>query len=145
VGFLFNVAHYAPFDSSQDWHARPTSGRSAALESMEKPPSRLELSSRLQAWWTNTSTVRREKDEGETDHKGPWNEKNGLHLVDSELMDGDGLTTAPYAPQPGTEITSPVDSTPVGVDIGQRGSGQKGQRAAQNKDASKRNKEKLAS
>jgi hypothetical protein len=64
---------------------------------------------------------------------------------DSELMDGDGLTTTPYVPQPGTEITSPVDSTPVGVDIGQRGPSQKEQRAAQSKDASKRNKEKLAS
>jgi Mn-containing catalase len=119
---------------------------SAALESMEKPPFSIGIiqpTPGLVDEYFNGSTG--EGDEGETDHKGPWNEKNGLHLVDSELMDGDGLTTTPYAPQPGTEITSPVDSTPVGVDIGQRGSGQKGQRAAQNKDASKRNKEKLAS
>jgi Mn-containing catalase len=37
-----------------------------------------------------------------------------LQLVQSEIKGGEGLDTEPYTPQPGTETTSPVDSTPVG-------------------------------
>ena len=51
---------------------------------------------------------------GETDFKGPWNSGNGLHTVQSEIKDGEGLDVTPYNPKPGTETTSPVDSTPVG-------------------------------
>ena len=57
-----------------------------------------------------------EGDEGEADEVGPWNEGNGLHLVESETTGGEGLDVTPYAPQSGTEITSPFDSTPVGED-----------------------------
>jgi manganese catalase len=34
--------------------------------------------------------------------------------VESEIKGGQGLDVAPYAPRPGTEVTSPIDSTPVG-------------------------------
>ncbi len=48
------------------------------------------------------------------DYKGPWNSGNGLHTVQSEVKGGSGLDVTLYDPQPGTEKTSPVDSTPVG-------------------------------
>ena len=51
---------------------------------------------------------------GETDFKGPWNSGNGLHTVQSEVKGGDGLDVNPYSPKPGIEVTSPIDSTPVG-------------------------------
>jgi Mn-containing catalase len=34
--------------------------------------------------------------------------------VQSEVEGGKGLTVTPYDPEPGTETTSPFDSTPVG-------------------------------
>ncbi len=34
--------------------------------------------------------------------------------VESEIKGGEGLDVTPYDPQPGTEVTSPIDSTPVG-------------------------------
>ena len=34
--------------------------------------------------------------------------------MQSEIKGGTGLDVTPYDPQPGTEITSPIDSTPVG-------------------------------
>jgi Mn-containing catalase len=34
--------------------------------------------------------------------------------VESEVKGGQGLDVEPYDPQPGTETTSPIDSTPVG-------------------------------
>jgi Mn-containing catalase len=91
---------------------------SAALESMEKPPFSIGIiqpTPGLVDQYFNGSTG--EGDEGETDHVGPWN-SNGLQLVQSEVVDGDGLDTSPYTPEPGTEVTSPVDSTPVGADVG---------------------------
>jgi Mn-containing catalase len=59
-------------------------------------------------------------DEGETDQVGPWNKGNGLHIVQSDLVDGksESLNTKPYMPQPGTEVTSSADSTPVGEHTG---------------------------
>jgi Mn-containing catalase len=51
---------------------------------------------------------------GEKDFAGPWNHSNGLTLVDSEIKGGEGLDVTPYEPRPGTETTSPIDSTPVG-------------------------------
>jgi Mn-containing catalase len=56
-----------------------------------------------------------EGQDGTTDHVGPWNHGHGLTLVESEIEGGQGLDVAPYDPQPGTETTSPVDSTPVGA------------------------------
>lgn len=38
-----------------------------------------------------------------------------LTRVDSQLFDGEGLDTTPDMPQPNSEVTSKVDSTPVGV------------------------------
>src|ERR1700749_4978002 len=92
---------------------------SAALESMEKPPFSIGIiqpTPGLVDEYFNASTG--EGDEGETDHVGPWNEGNGLHLVQSEVVEVEGLNTEPYEPEPGTETTSRVDSTPVGENIG---------------------------
>ncbi len=108
---------------------------SAALESMEKPPFSIGIikpTPGLVDEYFNASTGK--GDEGETDHSGPWNEGNGLHIVNSEVADGNGkgLNVAPYEPQPGTEVISPRDSTPVGADKGTQ-------------KVRKQNKEKLAS
>ena len=87
----------------------------AALESMEKPPFSIgivEPTPGLVDEYFNASTG--ESQYGETDEVGPWNSSNGLHTVESEIEGGEGLSVEPYSPQPGTEKTSPVDSTPVG-------------------------------
>jgi Mn-containing catalase len=89
---------------------------SAALESMEKPPFSIGIiqpTPGLVDEYFNASTG--EGDEGEKDVAAPWNAGNGLHLVESEVEGGEGLNTKPYDPEPGTEVTSPVDSTPVGA------------------------------
>lgn len=93
----------------------------AALESMEKPPFSIGIiqpTPGLVEQYFNASTG--EGDEGETDYMGPWNKANGLHLVQSDVVDakGEKLNTKPYMPQPGTEVTSPADSTPVGENVG---------------------------
>jgi Mn-containing catalase len=87
----------------------------AALESMDKPQFAVGIiqpTPVLVDEFFNASTG--EGQEGETDQTGPWNDDNGLHLVQSEVEGGKGLTVTPYDPEPGTEITSPFDSTPVG-------------------------------
>ncbi len=91
---------------------------SAALESMDKPRFSIGIiqpTPGLVDQYFNASTG--EGDEGESDHIGPWNKANGLHLVQSDVAmqePGEKLNTEPYMPQPGTEVTSPADSTPVG-------------------------------
>jgi Mn-containing catalase len=88
----------------------------AALESMDKPKFAIGIiqpTPVLVDEFFNASTG--ESQEGDADTAGPWNEGNGLHLVNSELKSGKGLTVTPYDPQPGTETTSPADSTPVGA------------------------------
>jgi manganese catalase len=87
----------------------------AALESMEKPQFSVGIikpTPGLVDEYFNASTG--ESQYGEKDIAGPWNEGNNLHLVESELKGGKGLSVSPYDPKPGTETTSPVDSTPVG-------------------------------
>jgi Mn-containing catalase len=87
---------------------------SAALESMEKPAFSIGIiapTPRLVDQFFNGSTG--EGEEG-GDYVGPWNEGNGLHIVNSELDGGKGLDVKPYTPKPGSEETSPHDSTPVG-------------------------------
>jgi Mn-containing catalase len=87
----------------------------AALESMEKPQFAVGIikpTPELVDEFFNASTG--EGQEGEKDIAGPWNVGNGLHLVQSEVEGGEGLNVDPYDPKPGTETTSPVDSTPVG-------------------------------
>ncbi len=87
----------------------------AALESMDKPQFSVGIiqpTPGLVDEFFNASTG--ESQEGDTDQAGPWNEANGLHLVKSEIEGGKGLTVTPYDPEPGTETTSPFDSTPVG-------------------------------
>jgi len=87
----------------------------AALKSMEKPQFSIgiiEPTPGLVDEYFNASTG--ESQYGETDQVGPWNSSNGLHTVESEIEGGEGLSIEPYTPEPGTEKTSPVDSTPVG-------------------------------
>jgi Mn-containing catalase len=89
---------------------------SAALESMEKPPFSIGIiqpTPGLVDEYFNASTG--EGQEDDKDVAGPWNEGNGLHLVESEIEGGEGLNVEPYDPEPGTETTSPADSTPVGA------------------------------
>jgi Mn-containing catalase len=88
----------------------------AALENMEKPRfsvGLIEPTPGLVDQYFNASTG--ESQYGESDFRGPWNEANGLTLVESEIKGGVGLNVTPYDPEPGTEVTSPVDSTPVGA------------------------------
>jgi Mn-containing catalase len=87
----------------------------AALESMEKPQFAVGIikpTPTLVDQFFNGSTG--ESQYGETDFVGPWNHANGLVQVESEIKGGKGLDVTPYTPQPGTEVTSPIDSTPVG-------------------------------
>jgi Mn-containing catalase len=87
----------------------------AALESMEKPQFAvgiIEPTPTLVDQFFNASTG--ESQYGESDFVGPWNHGNGLVTVESEIKGGTGLDVEPYDPKPGTEKTSPIDSTPVG-------------------------------
>jgi Mn-containing catalase len=108
----------------------------AALESMEKPPFSIGTvapTPGLVDQYFNGSSG--ESDDGETDHIGPWNKGRGLHLVESEMAGGTGLDVTPYEPIPGSEVTSPVDSAPVGGDVGE----------TPQRKASKKHKDKIAS
>lgn len=87
----------------------------AALDSMEKPQFAVGIiapTPELVDQYFNASTG--ESQYGESDYVGPWNHGNGLVPVESEVKGGEGLDVKPYDPQPGTEKTSPADSTPVG-------------------------------
>ena len=112
---------------------------SAALESMEKPPFSIGIiqpTPGLVDEYFNASTG--EGADGAKDVAGPWNEGNGLHLVESEVEGGDGLNVEPYDPEPGTETTSPADSTPVGAYTnGARPKDAKGKSAAPSKKPAK--------
>lgn len=85
----------------------------AAIESMEKPPFSIGIyqpTPGLVDQFVNASSG--EGEEGR-DVRGPWNSEHGLRLVGP----GDGgtqLEVKPYDPRPGTEVTSPAGSTPVG-------------------------------
>jgi Mn-containing catalase len=110
----------------------------AALESMEKPQFSvgiIEPTPKLVDQFFNGSTG--ESQYGETDFKGPWNSGNGLHTVQSEIKGGEGLDVTPYDPQPGTEKTSPIDSTPVGQWTNGVGEKQKALHEAKLKEAAK--------
>jgi Mn-containing catalase len=87
----------------------------AALDSMEKPQFAvgiIEPTPKLVDQFFNASTG--ESQYGETDFVGPWNRGSGMVMVESEIKGGGGLDVTPYDPKPGTEKTSPTDSTPVG-------------------------------
>jgi Mn-containing catalase len=106
----------------------------AALESMNKPQFSVGIiqpTPVLVDEFFNASTG--ESQEGDADATGPWNEGNGLHLVNSEIEGGKGLTVTPYDPQPGTETTSPADSTPVGAYTNGAGQKKAAHRAADKK------------
>lgn len=91
----------------------------AALESMEKPPFSIGIikpTPGLVDQYFNASTG---AEKNKTDKSAaPWNHGSGLQLVNSEIQGGKGLDITPYDPEPGTEVTSPMDSTPVGEDTG---------------------------
>jgi Mn-containing catalase len=94
----------------------------AALDSMEKPQFSVGIiqpTPTLVDQYFNASTG--ESQYGEKDFHGPWVGANGLVSVDSEIKGGQGLDVAPYDPKPGTETTSPIDSTPVGEYTGAAG------------------------
>jgi Mn-containing catalase len=106
----------------------------AALESMEKPQFSVGIiqpTPVLVDEFFNASTG--ENQEGDADMSGPWNEGSGLHLVNSEVEGGEGLTVTPYDPEPGTETTSPADSTPVGAYTNGAGGKKGAHRAADKK------------
>jgi Mn-containing catalase len=87
----------------------------AALESMEKPPFSIGTvapTPKLVDQYFNASTNGSTAEE--KNNVSMWNKGTGLHLVESEMIGGEGLDTSPYVPKPGTEVTSKVDSTPVG-------------------------------
>jgi Mn-containing catalase len=89
----------------------------AALDSMEKPQFAVGIiapTPGLVDQFFNASTG--DSQYGDTDFKGPWNSGVGLHTVQSDVVDSQGerLDVKPYDPQPGSEKTSPADSTPVG-------------------------------
>jgi Mn-containing catalase len=103
---------------------------SAAIESMEKPPFSIgiiEPTPKLVDEFVNASTG--EGEEGR-DMEGPWNSGNGLHIVRPKAEGGSGLSNQPYDPKPGTEVTSPADSTPVGeyIDGARKKSGESRER-----------------
>jgi Mn-containing catalase len=88
---------------------------SAAIESMEKPPFSIGIfqpTPKLVDEFVNASTG--EGEEGRDMEGQPWNSANGLHIVQPKAEGGKGLHVEPYDPKPGTETTSPADSTPVG-------------------------------
>src|ERR1700760_895860 len=73
---------------------------SAALETMEKPPFSIGIiqpTPGLVDEFFNGSTG--EGEAGESDHVGLWNKGSGLHIVESEIIDGEGLNTEPYTPE----------------------------------------------
>lgn len=87
----------------------------AALESMGKPAFSIGTvapTPSLVDEYLNASTG--EGEEGK-DHTGPWNQGNGLHIVNSRREGGEGLNVKPYKPQFGSEKTAPQDSEPVGA------------------------------
>jgi Mn-containing catalase len=88
----------------------------AALESMEKPPFSIGIiqpTPGLVDQYFNASTG--EKDLTKKEEKdAPWNHGSGLQLVQSQIRGGEGLDVTPYDPEPGTEVTSEKDSSPVG-------------------------------
>ena len=90
----------------------------AALETMEKPPFSIGLiapTAGLVDEFFNDSTGEEEEEESQTVE---IIEYGGLHLVNSQLFNGDGLDISPSQPVPNSEKTSPADSTPVGVAAG---------------------------
>jgi Mn-containing catalase len=105
----------------------------AALTSMEKPEFSVGIiqpTPILVDQYFNASTG--ESQTGETDFRGPWNNANGLKPVESDMKpadsdgkQGDRLYVKPYMPEPGTEKTSPFDSTPVGAYTGSAGKKQR--------------------
>jgi Mn-containing catalase len=105
---------------------------SAALESMEKPPfaiGTIAPTPGLVDQYVNASTG--EGDISEDQQRAPWNHRSGLQLVQGfDVVPARGSNStefkvAPYDPKPGSEVTSPKDSTPVGMVVASRKPGTK--------------------
>ncbi len=105
---------------------------SAALESMEKPPFAIGTivpTPGLVDQYVNASTG--EGDISEEQQRAPWNHSSGLQLVKgfdvvpARAGNNAEFNVAPYDPKPGSEVTSPKDSTPVGMVVGSRKPGTK--------------------
>ncbi len=112
---------------------------SAALESMEKSPFSVGIiqpTPGLVDQYVNASTG--DGQYGETDYRGPWNSSHGLRTVSNKADSGEQLDVTPYEPQPGTEIITPCDSTPVGQWTGGVGEKQRKLHEAQQQHAAER-------
>ncbi len=86
---------------------------SAALESMEKPPfsiGRLLPTPGIVDEYFNGSTG--DGDEGDTDMHGPWQSRNGLHVVQSQMTGGQGLSVDQIDGVAGAEERGQQDSAP---------------------------------
>src|ERR1700749_4908931 len=87
---------------------------SAALESMEKPAfsiGRLAPTPVLVNEYFNGSTG--DGDEGETDMRGPWTKSHGVHVVESQLVGGKGLSIGKVDGIAGDEARGKQDATPT--------------------------------
>lgn len=85
----------------------------SALESMEKPRfsiGRLAPTSGLVDEYFNGSTG--DGDEGDTDMRGPWTTAHGLHLVESQLVGGEGLSIEKVKGISLSEARGKQDQTP---------------------------------
>ncbi len=84
---------------------------SAALESLEKPPfsiGRLAVTPGIVDEYFNGSTG--DGDEGDTDMRGPWQSSFGLHLVESQMNGGEGLSIGDIDGVAGAEARGKQDS-----------------------------------
>lgn len=106
----------------------------AALESMGKPAfaiGTIAPTPKLVDQYFDASTGEGEEGKNMT---GPWNDgKAGLHIVESDMADrkgGENLDVKPYMPKPGSEPTSPADSTPVGPKTGAQHSSKRQEKLA---------------
>jgi Mn-containing catalase len=91
----------------------------AALETMDKPQfsiGTIAPTAGLVDEFFNDSTG--EGDEGKDGLIETILQAGKLKKVDSPVFGGDGLNVTPEAPKPDSEVTSPVDSTPVGAKRG---------------------------
>jgi Mn-containing catalase len=83
----------------------------AALESLEKPPfsiGRLAATPKLVNEYFNASTG--QGDEGDSDVRGPWQNSFGLHLVESPMNGGQGLSVGAVDGVAGYEARGKQDS-----------------------------------
>jgi Mn-containing catalase len=90
----------------------------AALESMDKPAFSIgtiaPTPGLVDQFFVDSTGL---GENGTSKEVGSIVKQAGLHLVESPMFKGKGLDVSPSKPVPGSEITSPVDSEPVGAKI----------------------------